>query len=470
MAAAAPRWQVSAYTAAFSAANGDLVLVNSFMGSLMRVGEGDVDAVRDAIASGIEEHAWSDPVLHRLCEHGYFVRSSAEESEVVREILKLERDAQGFSLILMPHENCNFRCAYCYEKFERGKMSRAVVEGLKAFVRHSSQGEWKSLAVQWFGGEPLLAKDVIEELSDSFIESCGRAGIAFTAGITTNGSLLSPAASRMLLDRHVRRFQITLDGPAETHDVRRHLAGGGNTYSAIFENLIVLQQLPETYVVRLRVNFDPDSIELIERWIREIGPLFAHDERFQISFHSIGRWGGPNDAALHVCDDETASSAKRELLETAYIQGFSRGTMRDFLGAHGSSCYAGKESSVVVGSDGTLYKCTVAFDDPRNQVGRLIADGTLQIDSSRWNLWVKTDHLDTDKCTSCWFHASCESRTCPLVALDEGNPPCPTTQDEMHDLVELTTYGKRITHQGSHTARLNPGRRQPTLLPIIAVR
>ncbi len=46
----------------------------------------------------------------------------------------------------------------------------------------------------------------------------------------------------------------------------------------------------------MRVNFDPAfSFHSIEEWFNEIAPLFAGDQRFELAFHPIGRWGGPND-------------------------------------------------------------------------------------------------------------------------------------------------------------------------------
>lgn len=434
------------------------------MGSLIRVASNKATLVRRAIQDGIADQHPKDPTLRKLCDNGYFVPTEADEFKLVERILERERRTQGFSLILLPHENCNFRCTYCYEKFERGRMEADVVAGLKRLVDKKARS-WGSMAVQWFGGEPLLACEVIETLSDSFLATCQRDSIPYSAGITTNASFLTSDVARMLLDRRVHRFQITLDGPAETHDLRRKSISGKGTYDRVLGNLSALRAQPDQFVVRLRVNFDPDSIDLIEPWIADIAPIFAEDGRFEISFHPIGRWGGPNDDAINVCDEELAGAAKLDLMEAAYVQGFSRGTMRDFLGSHGSSCYAGKDSSVVVGADGQLYKCTVAFDDPRNHVGHITPDGELEIDTERWKLWTDTDSLETGKCTSCWFHASCESRTCPLVALDQGEPPCPSSPDQMQQLVELTTYGRRV---GPPRTRA-PRRRRPqkVSLPVL---
>ena len=55
------------------------------------------------------------------------------------------------NLILFPTEQCNFRCTYCYEDFEIGRMSSGVVRGVKALL-DARIDSLTSLLVSWFGG------------------------------------------------------------------------------------------------------------------------------------------------------------------------------------------------------------------------------------------------------------------------------------------------------------------------------
>jgi uncharacterized protein len=435
-------WTFSHYSAAFPTPQGELLLCNSFMGALIRIGADHRAAVERAIRLGVKSGDPGEPVVGELCRQGFFVKSDLDETGLVTKIIEKERDESGFSMILMPHENCNFRCVYCYESFARGRMKKDVVAGLKSFVARNID-QWRHFGVAWFGGEPLLARDVMTELSDSFMETCTAAGIPYRSGITTNGYLLTPAVARSLLDRNVRLFQITVDGPEATHNARRHLVNGKATYHRILENLEKMRSHPDDFTVRLRVNFDRESVDEIEGWLGEVAPVFAGDRRFQFDFQAIGRWGGPNDAELSVCEGSATTDARLRLYRASGQNGFSLQTISNFVSSHGAACYAGKKSSIVVGSDGALYKCTVAFDDPRNKIGRITPDGTLMIDQGLWNMWVGTEDKNTKKCGSCWFNASCQSRACPLVAMDhaEKEPPCPSTPTEIYRLVELAAYG-----------------------------
>ncbi|HET9252968.1 MAG TPA: radical SAM protein, partial [Candidatus Eisenbacteria bacterium] len=68
-------------------------------------------------------------------------------------------------LILFSTEACNFRCVYCYETFQYKKMEPWVAEGVKRLLERRMPG-LDVLELSWFGGEPLLAKDIIEDVLD----------------------------------------------------------------------------------------------------------------------------------------------------------------------------------------------------------------------------------------------------------------------------------------------------------------
>jgi len=433
-------WKLSHYTSIFRCESGDILLHNSFMGAIARIPLQHSKDIEKFIQQGIKEHDITYRTVRELCEGGFFVLSDLDEPKLVSKILDHERES-GLSMIIMPHENCNFRCVYCYEQFQRGKMKRDIVAGLKTLVAKKVK-ESKSLAVCWFGGEPLLARDVVYELSDSFIDSCNQYDIPYTSSIITNGYLLSPPVVSSLLQRKVNRIQVTLDGYKAIHDSMRKLSGNGKTYDTILNNLKQMCNRNEEFVIRIRVNFNDDSISLMDQFLSELSSLFASDSRFVLNFKPIGKWGGPNDSTLNVCNSEFAGLAKLQLIERSLKFGFSDQIIKECLMSHGNTCYASKESTFVVRSDGVICKCTLALEDPRNHVGKLTEQGQLLIDQSLWNLWTKLDGKDISGCVSCSFNPSCESRMCPLTAMDRKKPPCPMTRTEYESMVKLVALGR----------------------------
>lgn len=103
---------------------------------------------------------------------------------------------------------------------------------------------------------------------------------------------------------------------------------------------------------------------------------------------------------------------------------------------------------MVVGSDGTIYKCTVAFEDDRNKVGQLYPDGTLEIDRDKWRAWTEP-HSPSGKCGTCSFSAACQSRACPLAAMDQGEPPCPFTPADYERMVTVAAHQLQEARQPS---------------------
>ena len=116
-----------------------------------------------------------------------------------------------------------------------------------------------NFSVTWYGGEPLLAMDVIERLSKEFIEICDKNEIYYSASIITNGYLLTPAIAKKLIDLKIEFMQITIDGSKETHDKRRILANGKGTFDKIISNLKECSlNMPNT---ALRINTDKKNLE-----------------------------------------------------------------------------------------------------------------------------------------------------------------------------------------------------------------
>ena len=434
-------WKISDFTTVFTCDSGELFLHNGFMGAVAHVPAQQAERIRELLQHGIDESSLLDPMAKELCEQGFFVSSELKERQVLGEVLNQERSGH-LGLMILPHEKCNFRCAYCYEEFKRGKIEQDVINGLKAYV-DQNVGKYSRLGVSWFGGEPLLGYDAICDLSASFIDSCERNGAAYSSGISTNGYLLTPEMVDLLFEHRVKRFQICIDGPEAMHNQRRKLAGGGGTYKRIIENLLLMRDREDDFFVSIRVNFDNESAPTIETWlVDEIAPRFAHDPRFGMHFEPIAKLGGPNDFALNVCALQPSFSLRAKFFEKAQTFGFSDLTIKRHLIPHGLVCYAAQESSFIVGSTGNVYKCSLAFNDSRNRVGVLTSDGQMHLDTTKTAMWTSLEDRDTSACDSCSFYPCCQGRKCPYVTIKQNRPSCPLTREMYETLVRLVAFGQ----------------------------
>jgi uncharacterized protein len=303
-------------------------------------------------------------------------------------------------LIVNPTERCNLRCVYCYESFALGKMSPPVVSGVLNLAKRRAQSGLKTFQLEFFGGEPLTAWDVVAPLARGLADICRADGVRMFGGMTTNGVLLTRPRIDRLAAWGLHSFQVTLDGPKVVHDRRRHALRGAGSFDAVWRALETLKSAPHPFDVVIRLHFDPTTLPRLlgeTGFVRTTAQTFAAgDARFRLHFHALGRWGGPRDAETPIFADASEERAAIEaLVETALAAGCAPEQIVQYqrnaaIGESGHAvCYAARANAFVIRSDGRVAKCTVAFEDDRNTIGRLEENGDLVVDHDRHLPWLR---------------------------------------------------------------------------------
>jgi uncharacterized protein len=124
----------------------------------------------------------------------------------------------------------------------------------------------------------------------------------------------------------------------------------------------------------------------------------------------------------------TAESHEIELIALEAQAGLSLAPWREAM-PFGSTCYAADRGPLSLARTGIVYKCTVAFNDPRNQIGRLSNDGTLTIREDLLHLWTSSGEETDLGCQQCGFRPACQGNHCPLERLNRGDKTCPSNWD-----------------------------------------
>ena len=303
-------------------------------------------------------------------------------------------DNRLLKLTLLPTEKCNFRCTYCYEDYELGQMKRPVIDGLKRLL-DARAPELKFLDLRWFGGEPMMAFPVVEEICGHAIALGKRfPRLKLHSSMTTNGYRLNRERFERLLELNVLYYQISLDGYGPDHDLTRRRADGRGTFDRIWGNLLAMRDVAGEFSIMLRVHYTPANLPEVRKLLAEITREFGHDKRFTIFFKAVTRLGGPNNNLIQPTSESWQTATKAELSQL--VRRPDEVVNPDSDGAY--VCYAAEPNSLVVRSNGQLARCTVAFSDPRNQVGWLRPDGTLELDLERNRLWFAGyEELDRKK-------------------------------------------------------------------------
>lgn len=288
-------------------------------------------------------------------------------------------------LIILPTEQCNFRCTYCYEDFSVGKMKAETVQAIKNFLAKRLP-ELDVLKVSWFGGEPLAAKDIVFEISEFiFYYVKQRPQLKYIAGMTTNAFTLKPQLLEDLVKLNVKNFQISLDGTEEKHNKTRIRMDGKGTFSVIWNNLLLAKNSNLDFKIMLRIHLTPDNLIDIHNLTNEIKSSFSGDSRFSVFFKTIENLGGPTSGSFRTIHGKD----KGEILKNFYtaLGDELRGRQLESDGPY--VCYAAQPNSLMIRSNGKIGKCTVAFSDGRNDLGQLHNDGTISIDTKKLSLWTR---------------------------------------------------------------------------------
>lgn len=297
-------------------------------------------------------------------------------------------DQRRLDLILLSTEKCNYRCTYCYEDFALGQMPAEVVAGVKNLIAHRVK-DLRQLSIEWFGGEPLLAQKTVFDISEYAFGACKEAGIRFNSSMTTNGSKLTESVLQRLVNCGVSGFQITLDGDRDSHNRTRLKANGRGSFDEIWSNLLSARNGGLSFNITLRIHVSPTNYAGLDSFVDKIYENFGGDSRFSIYFHKINDLGGGSKDVMSYA--EYAGKVKFLSDKVSELWNYPKdggARSEQDLSRLGYVCYAAKPNSLLVRSDGRIGKCTVAFDDDRNNLGSINPDGTISIDNQKLGLWM----------------------------------------------------------------------------------
>jgi uncharacterized protein len=117
--------------------------------------------------------------MSTLASAGLLIDCEKEEAiEVSYQFQQVMEQRNKLELTIVPTNACNLRCPYCYQRPPFGSMSDSSAEHIISFIEKNVT-KYKSLVIGWFGGEPLLRKDVILKITAAAKQICRKNGIAF---------------------------------------------------------------------------------------------------------------------------------------------------------------------------------------------------------------------------------------------------------------------------------------------------
>ena len=346
-------WHVSRYNLSAPVPDSSMVAIaNLFKGTCA-----EYNPIELYLLSVIEELDENHPIIERFAKRG--VIANFDERAALETMGRGScMGSRGVGLTICPTMGCNFDCPYCFENHYPRKMTPEVQDDVVALAERMMDAcGARSLSVTWFGGEPLLAPEIIESLSERLVALAKERDASYSASIITNGFLLTQEVADMLGRYEVSRCQVTIDGIGATHDATRHLAGGGPTFDRIVANLRG-NKLPFEVCVRHNVHEgNRHEVDELKAFVEELARKSGND---------LVYYPAP------VTDSEAADDRGEQvgLLCDSHVSdiGVTQEAGRFHVG-RGHYCGAHNIWSVGIDESGNLQKCWEAVDKPTYSFG-----------------------------------------------------------------------------------------------------
>ena len=410
---------------------GKTVIYNSLSGGVLRLDEEHFTHFTNY--SKDPQYILPDKLEEALKQGHIILHDHVNEKAMLRyyELLS-SNNLNTLSLTIAPTMACNFRCPYCYEK---GKsyttMSDETLTVLIKYINDQIKtGDIKTLAIAWYGGEPLLRFDLIKKIRYGL--ELGE--VELKQIIVTNGYLLTETIAKELADMGVERAQITLDGPPEIHNKSRLYPDGRDTFTPIIENI---QKACEYVPINIRVNVDKNTLYHADE-------LLDYLDKYELQ-GKVNLYLAPIDN-FHDSSCNSSVCYNRQEFSKEQLDFTKRNIYRGYFGLKfgGFSptvCGATNMNSFVIDPNGDMFKCWEEISDVDSKVGNIFK-GLLY--NEAFEKWLDYNYLTDEECSDCTILPICKGG-CPKRVVDSGIHLCNTSKYDLVEQIELANKLKPVS-------------------------
>ena len=356
-------------------------------------------------------HLVKPEMMEYLVKNNIVVKEGFEK-EWIEEHKRLPK--VGFnSMYMVITQGCNLGCKYCavienIDERQRLKEKMDLATGIKAvefFARELTLSCPPDARVTFYGGEPMLNKELIFELVPR-IASISYPGQTKPVEMVmiTNGYLYDAKLTELFKEYGVG-VCVSMDGRRRHQDVTRLTREDNrSTFEQVVENFKRYRDAGLSMGISTAIgSHNVDDLEDIARFYAQLGAHFVEFQiPYQVARESNMFWVSTEKATRHLME---AFVALREL---NIIEGTTYRRIRDFVTGrvHTKDCGA-NGNQLVVAPDGSIGPC-------HSLVGtRTFFAGTVHDDScnprkmENFTQWAARFPLNMEMCHSCPYISLC---------------------------------------------------------------
>lgn len=360
--------------------------------------------------------------LYDKFAQGADLKSDYTSSDVYDHLYKA---AKGFkNMILEVTDACNLRCKYCvysdhyFNTRSHGDQLMSFDVAKKAVDDYMNNVQFiKKIdaamvpAITFYGGEPLLNLNLIEQVVEYIKEEYPDEGCQF--GTTTNGTLLNDCAIKFLCENDFL-IMLSLDGDKANHDRNRVFKNGRGTYDVVMNNYRRLKQLYPDIEIDISACFDyatdlnlmNDAFSENQMNIGNLAKIDMENTNYYDSFtenDKIRFAKGCDLLKQRVFNAIRDGKSKNDLgpVDKQFYQLYDALTSNTIMGGRKVSCIPGEK--IFVDLHGDYYVCEKV--DRRFKIGDIHSG--LDLDRIAYMV-SKFNEAKNKKCKSCAIEYVCD--------------------------------------------------------------
>ena len=372
-------------------------------------------SVPETMPEDIRQNRLSEDESGTLTELGFLVNTGVEErDEILAFIDELNAVDKTFSVQLVMNLDCNLNCGYCFEGSRKGKhyMTKDKAAEVIEFLKKAVSPETEEIKILFYGGEPLLGRDMVLYVSAAIKSFADEMGIKYTGKAVTNATLLFRETVRKLTASGIRTASVTLDGPESCHDLSRPFKGGIGSFSAILKNLkevcgMIDIEIGGNYT---KVNYFrfPELLDLLAN--EGLTPERVASLRFYPVIQEVEGIVNPdfNDGYTSI-NERWIFESEIFLREEIMKRGYRTSKIMP------STCMMDLKYRVIVNYDGSIYKCSGLIGREEFKVG------DIKTGIGDYRVSHNLDNWKNEKCLDCCYLPMCFGGCRYMKFIRDGN-------------------------------------------------
>lgn len=302
--------------------------------------------------------------------------------------------------------SCNFNCKYCYASNNKNNISMTKEIASKS-IDFAVNSMAKNIGVIFFGGEPLLKKDVIESTIDycKQLETNAPNKYKFHYKITTNGYLLDDDFLQYAFENKII-ISISIDGVRESHDMYRKTVDGKATHKIISDKICSLLSY-QPYANALMV-ISPENVDNYYESVK-----FLIEQGFIYIIASLNYAGNWTDKHLLQLKKQYKLLAKYYKKLTLEEKKFFFSPFEMKLSTHikgkdilCTDCHLA-QTQVSIAPNGDIYPCVQFVQDAYSNKDFVIGDIYNGFDHEKRNQVYLKSQSSNNNCNDCAIKSRC---------------------------------------------------------------